>query len=78
MKKSLYKKGQKVKVNPNNDNENYDSFKNEILIITNVATNEKEHPGFDNSLEGESLYDFVTKSGKQVPFSLYDYELIEA
>lgn len=67
---------QRVKINPKNDNENYNSFRNDILIITHVAKDEKEHPGYDSSLSPEYLYDLKTNSGKNVPFSLYDYELI--
>ena len=74
----LFKKGQKVRINPYNDNENYNDFKNEILIITEVATSEKEHSYYDNSMKGSGLYSFITENNKEVPFSLYDYELIKA
>lgn len=73
-----YKVGSLVKVSPHNDNENYDSFKNEVLRVTYVSTSIKEHPGYDSSMSGEGLYDLKTESGEDVPFSLYDYELIRA
>ena len=70
-----FKLNQRVRVSSSNDNENYDSFKNEVLIITNVARNRDEHKGYDDSLKGEYLYDLKTESGKEVNCSLYDYEL---
>ena len=73
-----FKLNDRVKVNPSNDNDNYNSFRNEVLIIVYVAKNGKEHPGYDNSLSPEYLYDLETVSGKEVPCSLYDYELIPA
>ncbi len=70
-----FKLNQRVRVNSLNDNENYESFKDEVLIIINVARNKKEHSGYDDSLKGEYLYDLKTASGKEVNYSLYDYEL---
>lgn len=70
-----YKKGDKVKISTEVDNESYEEFVGEVLIVTNVATNEEEHPGYDSSVDGQGLYDLKTVSGKEVPFSLYDYEL---
>lgn len=70
--------GDRVIVARNNDNENYDSFRDDILIVTHVATNENEHPGYDSTMEGEGLYDLVTEDGRSVGCSLYDYELEEA
>lgn len=34
-----FKLNQKVRVNSLNDNENYESFKDKVLIITNIARN---------------------------------------
>ena len=73
-----FKLHQHVKVNPENDNDNYDSFKDEILVITHVAKSHDDHPGYDEGLSPEYLYDFRTLSGKEVPCSLYDYELVKA
>jgi len=70
-----FKLNQRVRVSSQNDNENYESFKDEVLIIINVARNKEEHPGYDDSLKGEYLYDLKTESGKEVNCSLYDYEL---
>ncbi len=56
------------------DNDNYDSFRNETLIITHVAYSTNDHPGYDNGLKGMALCDFKTINGKEVPFSLYKYE----
>lgn len=71
-----FKLGDRVKVNPSNDNENYNSFKDKILIVTHVARNEKEHPGYDSSVSPDYLYDLETIDGESVNCSLYDYELI--
>ena len=73
-----YKIGSRVKVAEENDNENYDSFRDEILIVVHVATNEDEHPGYDSSLEGQGLYDLITENEREINFSLYDYELEDA
>jgi hypothetical protein len=73
-----FKLNQKVRVSPDNDNDYYNSFRDEVLIITNVAKDSSEHPGYDSSLSHEYLYDLKTASGKDVPCSLYDYELIPA
>ncbi len=61
-------------------------YKNKVLTITRAAhsympPNEfystgmpaRYHPGYDNSLKGEGLYDF-----KGLNFSLYGYELKSA
>ena len=56
------------------DNDCYESFRDEILIITHVAINENEHPGYDATMQGEALCDFRTESGKEVHNSLYEYE----
>ena len=73
-----FKLNQRVRVSPENDNDNYDSFRNEVLIITHVAESHDDHPGYDAGLSPEYLYDLRTASGKDVPCSLYDYELIPA
>jgi len=71
--KTQFQIGDKVKVSPDNDNENYDHFRDKVLTITHVATSTKEHPGYDNALEDQALYDF-----NGIGCSLYDYELIKA
>lgn len=67
--------GSKAKVSKENDNDNYNDFRNKVLIITHVARNTKEHPGYDTSMNGMALYDFKDKHGNEIPFSLYEYEL---
>jgi hypothetical protein len=57
------------------DNECYKDYKGAILKITHVATNRSQHPGYDESMRGEALYDLVDLEGKAVPFSLYEYEV---
>jgi len=66
------------KVRVNSDNENYDSFRDKILIVTYVAKNVNDHPGYDKSVSPDYLYDLKTIDGQPVPCSLYDYELMPA
>jgi len=73
-----FKLNQKVKVSPENDNDCYNSFRDEVLIITHVAKSKEEHPGYDEGVSPDYLYDLKTVSGKDVHCSLYDYELIPA
>jgi len=67
--------GDKVKVAPHNDNDSYDEFRDKVLIITHIATDDSGHVGFDETMKGQALYDFETKDGTDIPFSLYDYEI---
>ena len=73
-----FKIGDKVRISPSNDNENYEGFKNKILIVTHVAKNQQEHPGYDFGVSPDYLYDLETIKGEDVNCSLYDYELIPA
>lgn len=66
MKKLLNKK-----VRVTSDNENYDSFRDKTLVITHVAYNTDQHPGYDSSCEGQALCDFKTEDGEQINSSLY-------
>ena len=70
--KTMYKVGQKVKVSNKNDNDNYDSFRDKVLIITHA---EVGGSGYDNSMYPEKLMCFKTEDGEEVPFSLYEYEV---
>lgn len=72
-----FDKGDVVMISPDNDNDNYDEFKGKKLRITHVATNIDEHRGFDEGV-GQALYDLETIHGKEIGFSLYDYELVSA
>ena len=68
----MYKVGDKVKVSSENDNENYDSFRGKILIVTHA---EIGGLGYDDCVFPEQLMSFKTKNGNDVPFSLYEYEV---
>ncbi len=63
----IYKVGDLVRVSPDNDNENYTSFRKKILKIVDVDK-EFDKEGF--------LYSFKDLKGKEIDFSLYDWELI--
>lgn len=68
--------GQSVTISRYNDNENYADYVGKELVITHKAVNRREHRGFDESMTGQGLYDFVVRqTGEEVPFSLYDYEI---
>jgi hypothetical protein len=71
----MYRIGDKVKVSSENDNDNYDSFRDKVLIVENIATSENDTCAYDPSMNGMQLMDFTTEQGKEVPFSLYEYEV---
>jgi len=72
-----YDIGDVVMIRPEDDNEGYRKFRGRKLRIVHVATNRDEHQGFDEGV-GQALYDLETIDGREVPFSLYDYELVSA
>jgi len=71
----MYQIGDKLKVSSENDNENYDDFRDKILIVEKIATSEKDNFLYDSSMNGMQLMDFSTEEGNEVPFSLYEYEV---
>ncbi|MFY8161510.1 MAG: hypothetical protein ACOVNU_09285 [Candidatus Kapaibacteriota bacterium] len=57
------------------DNDNYDKYIGKELVVTHKSTSGRF---FDSSMEGQGLYDLkVKKTGEEVPFALYDYEIEE-
>lgn len=51
--------------------ENYgEEYEGKKFTVSHVARNTKEHPGYDNSMEGMALYD-----AKELNFSVYEYEV---
>lgn len=76
--KQRFRYGDHVRIDRENDNENYDKFRDQVLRITHVARSTKDHPGFDTGC-GTALYDLqVDLTGEFIPFSLYDWELEHA
>ena len=75
---SNFRIGSKVRVSHDNDNDCYNSFKDKILIITHIAKNTDEHPGYDMSVYPEPLYDFKDLDGNVIPCSFYKYEIVKA
>lgn len=62
--------GKKVKIT--SDNENYEKFLGETLIITHAAIG---GIGYDDSVYPQALCDFEIKgSNESFPFALYEYE----
>jgi hypothetical protein len=59
------------------DNDSYEEFMNQDLIVIHIAKNEQQHPGYDRTMNGMALVDTKTKDNKSVPFSLYEYEFSE-
>ncbi|MBT4328187.1 MAG: hypothetical protein HOD60_14985 [Candidatus Nitrosopelagicus sp.] len=72
-----YQIGDKVMVDSEHE-DNYPDFKNKVLIVTHVAVDTNDHPGYDDGVAGQGLYDFKLENGKSVGSSLYDYELVSA
>lgn len=72
-----YPLNSKVRISRENDNDGYDEYRNQDLIVTDVATGTDDHPGYDEGVN-QPLYDLKTVRGKNVPFSLYEYELEDA
>ena len=68
----MYQIGDRVRVRKENDNENYDDFRDKTLVITHA---EIGGPGYDRSVYPEQLMCFETEDGTDVPFSLYEYEV---
>ncbi|ALA07305.1 hypothetical protein SECTIM467_181 [Brevibacillus phage SecTim467] len=76
--KPRYVIGDRVRVSSENDNKNYDSFRDKVLIVTDVASSREEHQGYDDSADGMALYSFETEDGEEVSCSLYEHELEDA
>lgn len=68
---------QVVKVHPKNDNDSYDSFREDDLRIVGISRDNSEHPGFDSSMIGvDYLYELYNITKKEPVYcSLYGYEL---
>ena len=65
-----------VRISDDINNENYDDFMDLDLRITGVSYNTQDHHGYDDSMDGEPLFDLVVdEDDEDVPFSLYEYEL---
>ena len=65
-----YEIGDKVKMTEDALDNYGEKYRDQALTVEHVAHSEQEHPGYDNSLLGQGLYDF-----QDIEFSLYDYEL---
>ena len=63
--------GKKAVIKPSNDNENYDSFRDRVLIITHASNS---GIAYDDSCYPEMLCDFDCEDGTDFPFALYEYE----
>lgn len=60
--------------------ENYgQQFTGRRLQVAAVAYNRDQHPGYDEGLGGQGLYDLAdAETGEELPHSLYAYELESA
>jgi len=71
-----FKIGQRVKVSEANDNDNYASFRNVVLMVVSGGNS---GPGYDTSMYPEYLYDLKNaETGEFIDCALYDYELTAA
>ena len=61
--------GKKAKII--SDNENYDAYKDKVLIITHA---DNKGIGYDETCYPEMLCDFKCADGSEFPFALYEYE----
>lgn len=68
----MYKIGQKVKISKDNDNENYDPFRGDTLIITHKSNKGR---GYDETMYTQMLMDFELENGEEFPYALYEYEI---
>ena len=66
----MIRKGTKVRITPDNDSENYEEYRNRVLVVTGVFKNDREHLGYDMGIYPEKLYEF-----EGCPFALYEYEI---
>jgi len=70
------RKNQKVMMTENAI-ENYgEQWRDVVLVITHVAHNKNEHPGYDEGISPQGLYDLKREdTGEDLGMSLYDWEL---
>ena len=51
--------------------ENYGSeYANKVFTVSHIAYDKSQHPGYDEGLNGQALYD-----AEELQFSVYDYEV---
>jgi hypothetical protein len=60
----MYNEGDIVRVSSDNDNENYDDFRDKDLVVDS----------YESSKDGQ-LLKLKTVDGEDVPFSIYEYEV---
>lgn len=67
--------GKNVIISPENDNENYDEYRDVVLTITDAGVGGR---AYDEGVYPDALCDLiVAKTGEEFPFSLYEYEFVE-
>lgn len=69
-----YSIGDKVIIDKNNDNENYNEFRDKVLIVEDICP--YDHPAYDMGVYPQQLLGFITEDNKEVPFMLYEYEIV--
>lgn len=63
--------GKRCQIKASNDNENYDNFRDKVLICTHASNSGN---GYDSGVYPELLCDFECEDGTIFPFALYEYE----
>jgi hypothetical protein len=71
----VFKIGDRVKLTADaKQNSCYKNWCNKVLIITHIALDKNDHPGFDTAVN-QALYSFKFENGLNCPCSLYHYEI---
>lgn len=84
----MFRVGSKVRMSEDALSNYGEKWRGQTLVVMHVATkymSAKEffakgqpqgyHPGFDDTGGGRALYDLTDSDGKDLPMSLYDWEL---
>jgi len=64
------KKGQKAQMTDDAVDNYGEKYRGKWFTVQSVAFSKDDHPGYDDCIPGEPLYDF-----EELPFSLYGWEL---
>ena len=70
-----YKVGDKVMISRNNDNDEYEEYRNKTMIITDAYYSEEHCFAYSYSMNGMGLFRLELPNGDGVGFMLYAYEL---
>jgi len=69
----MYTIGQRVMISSGVKNENYDSFRDKVLVVVHAEVGGLL---YEECMYPQQLMYFETEEGEEFPFSLYEYEVI--